>query len=78
MNGYSKWVPGRSGTPKCKTLEFDSLIFDYDYGTCTLTARNREGDGFSFGPDELGELRAALRSLGMETSGDKTEYRGRG
>jgi len=77
---YSNWnSTGRHytrpvGAPKRKTLEFDRFSFTYDYETDCLTAEENldfqdsesKPRAVVFTKAELEELRAALRSFGLE------------
>lgn len=65
------------GTPAFKTVGFTNLNYTYNYDDKTLHVSNG-GREFTFTSAEIAELRAALRSFGLEAGENKTEYRGRG
>lgn len=63
-----------AGSPKKKTLEFNALEVSYNYETQELSTVNASGHEISFDAEELLELKAALRLLGLDSSGT-VEYR---
>lgn len=63
-SGHIAWSAS-SGTPKKKTLTYNSIEVSYDYETKQLKVVNAGGEEINYDEEELAELRNALTALGL-------------
>lgn len=74
--GHVTWAAS-SGTPKKKSLTYNSIEVSYDYELKQLKVVNSGGEEINLDEEELNELRNALQAMGLSLvpPGNGVHYR---